>query len=190
MRTHLAVLFIWLYATGFSNAQRFDKKAFDKKYDLKSDVAYVINGVPYQPGERARIDSALGLYPIEHLVEVSKVSGMNGYKNKEVIIISFAFKQSAKQIQKSLEGIREKFTDIYPVSSQAAHRNPALWIDNESIAPEKARQVLDKLKVADIYFIDFRKDQVTTTRSTKNAGNGLVRVWMNKDAAKDLLNEE
>lgn len=190
MKNHLILLFF--LSIQISNAQRFDKKAFDKKYELKNDVAYVINGVLYQPRERARIDSALGSYPIEHLVEVSKVSGMNGYKNNELVIISFAYKQSARQISKALEDIKGKFSDRYAGSELPASaylKNPVLWIDNENIPQAKARQAIEKLKPDEIYFIDYKKDQISAARYGQNAKNGLVRVWTSKSRNKDLLNE-
>jgi hypothetical protein len=192
MKIHLIVLFFLCVSIQVSNAQRFDKKAFDKKYELKNDVAYVINGVLYQPRERARIDSALGAYPIEHLVEVSKVSGMNGYKNNEIVIISFAYKQSARQIFKALEAIKDKFSDRYAgseLSASAYLKNPVLWIDNENIPQAKARQAIEKLKPDDIYFIDYKKDQINAARYGQNAKNGLVRVWTSKSGSKELINE-
>lgn len=174
------VLFILLVSAGISNAQRFDKKAFDKKYELKNDVVYVINGILYQPGDKTGVDSALGAYPVEHLVEVTQVKGMNGYKNREVVMVSFAYQQSEKQLVKSLETLKSRFS--------AATKNPVLWIDNENIPAHKTRQMIGNLKPTDIYFIDDRKDQVTMARY---GPNGLVRVWTNKRAGKEpLMNED
>ena len=186
MKIHVYII-LFLSFTGFLQAQNpsdFTKKAIDKKYELKSDVSYVINGILYSPHERARIDSALGSYPGEHLIEASKVRGMNGYKNHEIVMITFAYKQSVKQISSVLESLRGKFPDQYAGYSSkmpAQPKNPVLWINNENIHYAKAKLELEKLKVHDIYFIDYKKDPVIVAGYGQHGRNGLVRIWLNKE---------
>jgi hypothetical protein len=166
------------------NPAVFTKKAIDKKYELRSEVSYVINGKLYSPHERVRIDSALGSYPGEHLIEVSKVRGMNGYKNHEVVMITFAYKQSAKQISDVLETLKGKFPDKYSGPSPKIlpqPRNPVLWINNENIHFSKTKETMEKLKAEDIYFIDYKKEPVSPAIYGQNGRNGLVRIWTDRN---------
>jgi hypothetical protein len=183
----LSAFVFFLICTGSSRAQNpavFTKKATDKKYELKSDVAYVVNGILYQPHERVRIDSALAAYPGEHLIEASKVRGMNGYKNHEVMVITFAYRQSARYIAGVLELLKGKFPDQYSGPSPkmpVQPKNPVVWINNENIHFSKAKAEIEKLKAEDIYFIDYKKDPVNATGYGQHGKNGLVRVWTKKD---------
>ena len=182
MKTLTSITLLLLVFTQIANGQKLDQKTIDQKLDLqnKDNVLYVVNGIPC---ERSELDSVLNIYPEELLVELMKVKNLGDFPHmtsKEVVLVLFAYQQKKKEIRKTLRNLKTKFPDKYPNASQAIlldSKNPVLYIDNQQIHHTEAKEKFDELKVADIYYIDFKNEPQNPEHYGPNAKNGLVRIW-------------
>ena len=182
MKIQTSITLLLLVFTQIANGQKLDQKTIDQKLDLqnKENVLYVVNGVPC---ERSELDSVLNTYSDELLVELMKVKNLGDFPHmtsKEVVLILFAYQQKKKEIRKTLRNLKTKFPDKYPNASQAIlldSKNPVLYIDNQQIHHTEAKEKFEKLKVADIYYIDFKNEPQNPEHYGPNAKNGLVRIW-------------
>lgn len=168
------------------NAQQLDKKTIDKKLDLKNDAVYILNGIPFDQKDSVKFDSILNTYPLEHLVELTKLRSDNGMircANNNVAIVYFATQQTKKEISKILKELKLKFPDKYWGFSQdilSDSKNPVLIVDNKVVHHTEAKEKIENLNKNEIYFIEYKAEPQDSEYYGQNAKNGLVRIWIKK----------
>jgi hypothetical protein len=178
--TLLTLSLFWL---NFSLAQKNDLKTIKEKLELKDEKLIIINGIPYNLTETKEIDSVLNSFSNENLVELTKIKndGKFAHWNNDVAIVLFTYQQKEKDIKRILKDLENKFPDKYLGYSQhilTDSKSPVLFINDKSIHHTEAKRKIEKLKLKDIHYINYRKDSVSAELYGQNGKNGLVRIWL------------
>jgi hypothetical protein len=164
-------------------SQTLEKSIIDKKLELQGDAVYVVNGLPYEQKDSLKLNSVLKSFSLDHLVELTKLKNDGGIvrcTSKDIAIVYFATQQTNKEINNKLKIVKDKFPDKYFGYSQhilTDSKNPVLIIDNKTVHHTEAKEIIEKIKTNDIFFIDFKTEPQSSEFYGQNAKNGLVRIW-------------
>lgn len=164
-------------------SQTLEKSIIDKKLELQGDAVYVVNGLSYEQKDSLKLNSVLKSFSLDHLVELTKLKNDGGIvrcTSKDIAIVYFATQQTDKEINNKLKIVKDKFPDKYFGHSQHIlndSKNPVLIIDNKTVHHTEAKELIEKIKTNDIFFIDFKTEPQPAEFYGQNAKNGLVRIW-------------
>jgi len=171
------------------SAQIFDKRALDEKVKQVDSsfqfvqTMYVINGIPYNYNDTARVDSVLKASDLKYLVSIDVLTGAAKsliHSNKDVVIVTFAHSQDLKKKEALLKKVKDSFNDQYISFSQHIRsdaKDPVLYIDNQLIHHTETKQRINGLTTSSVYYIDYNEKAVSREHYGQNGKNGLVRVW-------------
>lgn len=183
MIARFTLLTLSLFWLNFSFGQKIDLKTIKEKLELKNEKFIIINGVPYDLIATKEIDSVLNSFSNENLVELTKIKndGQFAHWNSDVAIVLFTYQQKEKYIKRILKELKREFPDKYLGYSQDVltdSKNPVLFINDKCIHHTEAKSRIEKLKLKDIHYIDYKKDSVGAAAYGQNGKNGLVRIWL------------
>jgi hypothetical protein len=179
-----------LLLTGWLNVsfcQKLTKKEIDKGFanadtigGKKKEKLYVLNGVPFDNSDSAKLDSALAVFDLKYLVslDILKFPYPNlSHLNNDVVLLRFATQQKIKTKRKVWHKANRFIKETYPGKSLCFEKvinDFSLSIDNTSIPSTKIKEVLKTIKVKDIYYVAF--EEVKNTIEGKPAG-AMLKIW-------------
>lgn len=171
------------------NAQSIDRnyivnwiRQADSTFDVDSVMKYRIDGESFYTTDTAKLNNQLRQIPYDSLKAIffSRVKTDNYVPGKGTIYVLTIQQQNAKNAKAWLDKAKILFTDKYfsfsshiPVNA----KDPVLIIDYRLIHQTEAKEVLDKLKPAEIYDISVGQTPVPVPIYGQNAKNGLVQIW-------------
>jgi hypothetical protein len=162
----LVVAISGLIVSNFSFAQQVTRPYLDSLlnisdtgYKKKTDVFFVINGIPY---DTSQVETVISKYDRKHLADAMFL-GRERQSNpfyRDVAVIVFASLQTKETKRKHWRDAKKLFSDLNATK-------PQLLIDQTIIAPEKAAKTFNSVKLNDIMYLDIKQSE-----------NGKqVRVW-------------
>ncbi|MCU0361450.1 MAG: hypothetical protein MUF75_12185 [Bacteroidia bacterium] len=131
----------------------------DSNYRKKTDVLFVINGIPYDP---TQVDSVISTYDQKQLADAMFLSReKQSYPfYRDVAVVVFAFRQKNKIRRKYWKEAKKLFSDPNKTF-------PELLIDKETIANNEASKAFHLIKFRDIMYLDIKQ----------NENGKQVRIW-------------
>jgi hypothetical protein len=166
MKIKLVVAIAGLIVSNFSFAQQATRPYIDSllnisdtSYRNKTDVFFVINGIPY---DTSQVDTVISKYDRRHLADAMFL-GRERQSNafyRDVAVIVFASRQ-AKETK------RRHWRDAKKLFSDSNATKPQLLIDQTIIAPGQAAKTFNSVKLNDIMYLDIKQ----------NENGKQVRVW-------------
>ena len=164
-------------------AQTLEKSIIDKKLELQEDAVYIVNGLSYEQKDSLKLNSVLKSFSLDHLVDLTKLKNDGSIvrcTSNDIAIVYFATQQAKKEINKRLKIVKNKFPDKYFGHSQhilTDSKNPVLIINNKTVHHAEAKELIEKIKTNDIFFIDFKAEPQPAELYGQNSKNGIVRIW-------------
>ncbi len=166
IKNGIVISIIGLIVSNFSFSQKATRSYIDSllnisdsNYKHKTDVLFVINGIPY---DRNQVDTVISKYDQKYLADVMFLSSeKQSYPfYRDVAVVVFASQQINKTKRKYWKESKKLFSDL-------SDTNPQLLIDKTTIAPEFAIKTFNTIKLKDIMYLDIKQNEYRKQ----------VRIW-------------
>lgn len=160
------------------------------KPDINKDL-YVIDGIPYKGADADRAINQLDVISDRiriDLLNPNDTSWPFHHHPKGIIILITRRNRPLKRrtIKRELSELRFLFEQPVYKQDKLGHPNminssdqPVLMINDSTISHYNAWEVISKLKVRELEYIDYQEITPTLIYG-ENARNGLIRIWTKK----------
>ena len=156
MKNFTNICIIILIFSQVLQAQVLDKKTIDRKYQLKNDAFYVLNGRSYEQKDSLTLDLTLKSFPINYVVGYTKlIGGTIGCGTNDILMIQVK-KQHNKEIREKLKKVKNTFLPNITGNS----KSPILILNQKIIDYKEAENIILGLKVRRIFFINSNSETV------------------------------
>jgi len=166
MKKKIVIYIVGLLISNFSFSQQVTRpyvdsllNISDSNYNKKTDVLFVINGIPYDTN---MVETVISKYDQKYLADAMFLSRENqSYPfYRDVAVIVFAFQQKGKARRRQWKEAKKLFSDPNKTI-------PKLLIDKKIIADNEASKAFSLVKLRDIMYLDIKQ----------NENRKEVRIW-------------
>jgi hypothetical protein len=166
MKKKIVISIVGLLIYNFSFSQQVTRlyldsllNISDSNYKQKTDVFFVINGIPYDTNQ---VDTIISKYDQKYLADAMFLSREKQSYTfyRDVAVVVFAFQQKNKTRRRQWKEAKKLFSDPNKTI-------PELLIDKKTIANNEASKAFNLIKFRDIMYLDIKQNE-----------NGKeVRIW-------------
>lgn len=169
MKKKIVISIVGLLISNFSFSQQVTRPYLDSllnisdsNYKQKTDVFFVINGIPYDTN---KVDTIISKYDQKYLADAIFLSReKQSYPfYRDVAAVVFASRQKNKIRRRQWKETKNLFSDPNKTI-------PQLLIDKKTIAHDEANKAFNLIKFSDIMYLDIKQ----------NENGKQVRIWRTK----------